>query len=127
MTICKTYGSCAESLTRDIEMNQRKLNKQIAFDNYKRKHHLEGYHFFIGPPGYGSYTKNILYISNDLDTIDTMMAHYNEITAPHTLVKYVKKVQAGEMKISLTLYDKYLYTLDEIKENILIERLAGLL
>ena len=102
------------------QMNQRKLNKQAAFENYKRKNYLEGYRFFINH-GYGS---THLYVTNNSAGADSISRHLNEIKAPHTLVKYVKLAKEGKMKIKIDYQE---LTFDELKENILIERLAGLL
>jgi hypothetical protein len=101
-------------------VNKRKLNKQAAFDNYKRKNYLEGYRFFISH-GYS----DRLYVSNNVKENEENAARgLNEIKAPHTLVKYVKLAKEGKLKIKIDYQE---LTFNELKENILIERLAGLL
>lgn len=128
MTISKQYNSCAESLAKDMEKKTRQENRKIAFENYKRKHYLNDCHFFCMA---SMYTSPTLIITRDAVLAENMRErpYYNEITAPHTLVKYVKMAYDGKCDISI--HDSNIHyrckSLEELKENILIERLSGLL
>ena len=105
-------------------MNQTKLNKKQAFENYKRKNYLEQYSFYISH----GYSDKYLYITTGKDA-DYLSNYYHEIKAPHTLVKYVKMVKDGKLKFKLTNNrgQTEILTFNELKTNTLIERLAGLL
>ena len=113
---------------KDIEKKTRQENRRIAFENFKRKHYLNDCYFFCQTwAGHYRNTARELIITRDADIVEDLRKQrgIHEVSAPHTLVKFVKMVQMGECK--LAIYDNKNHykcdTLDELKENILVLRL----
>ena len=106
---------------------RRQENKRIAFEQYRKKHHLDGCYFFCSR---GSYKKDELIITKTPYLADEMRrtSGYHEILHPATLVKFVKKGLAGICDIKIVergLWEKSM-TLEELQTINLIEKLAGL-
>lgn len=103
----------------------KKERKQRDFENYKKARFLEDFAFFCS----GFYSSRILHVAREGYIADYLrVCKFNEIKSVHTLHKFYTEVQKD--KITLKYYsDRYkyqIYTLDEFREETLIEILAGL-
>lgn len=113
-----------KELARMIKTNKKKENRKIAFDNYLKKHNLGEYRF------YTSAHTNMYILKNDVSTEEISNKYFyyknfNEIVSPHTLVR---RLRSGSTFYVFDGNGKHTFkNLNDFKENILIERLAGLL
>lgn len=104
-------------------------NKRIAFENYKRKHHLDDCYFFCS--GRDRWLQ--LTITRNNKTAELLREdrydNYFEITSVVTLVKFIKLMQRGECKVRIVDQSTWEHgiSFEELKTNILIEKLSGLL